>query len=1172
MEYYIAFRALKGSNAMNAKYVSPRFACASHLVRYGLISLQVALLLCFALVFTKPAGAQVSSSAVSGYVKDAKGAPVEEAHAAIVNKATRQMREAVTDLNGYYAFQQLTPGTYELTIKVEGMNTYVIHALTLGANQNSEYSVKLQTLDASKKTNVGAGNVTYETLTPKQSSTLRSDEIAELPTSLRNPLLIAHDTAGVTAIITGATPDNTADQFSSRLGIDGGRQNGSAILVDGVPTTSLGRRDVIATPGFDAVQEIQIVHAADDAAYGLSSGSAINLITKSGTNVYHGSGFGFVRNDAFDANRWENNKNGVDRQPFRRKQYGGNIGGPIGKDPRLYFFAGYEALKQSDSQTEVAIVPTVAMKKGDFSKATTSGGTVLSIYNPFTTNLGTSANYTRTVFAGNVIPARYLNAAGLLVAKLYPNANHAGTAGSNGEYIASSNVDTNDNRADVRLDWAPIDEFSFFLRGTRARQTASVPTYFGNGADQTSGQREPRTALAAGATWAPNARWAYNFLVGGGVWKDTQTTASQNYNGVAIGIPAATVGQLQANTMPQLSISNYQGIGNAENKADISKNYHGEINASRQYLTHSLKFGLAYHMDRWNTTDAYSAFFNFTNGLTSGPTASVDTSTSGNAFASLLLGTGSSGNAPYNPPLHITQKDWAVYVHDTWHFNSRLTVSAGLRYEVQGAPSEANDRFNNFDPLGSNPLSSSTGLTLKGGLVFNQKGLWQTDRNDIAPRLGVAYKLSDSMVFRTGYAISYVPTSLSGLAASDGYSANAVWTATLGNAGFVPRYLLNNPFPSNTSLLTTVGSANGMSTNVGSSINANLRSHNTSYVGNYTADLEFQVGQNGVLDVGYQSVQGRKLAEGVATNLNQLDPTYLAKGPELNRLVTNPFAKVITSGSLSGSTVAAYQLLLPFKQFTSIMQSPLSPEASSSFNAFLVKYHYKLSRSANVLFTYQWSKSIDNASESTGSEIGAGVSNTFNMNGERSISAHDVPKDLAVNFVYALPFGRDHGDGVVDKVKNGLIGGWQLATVARLSSGLPLQFYAPNNLSTYGFAVQRPTITSLSKLKSSTTSQGPDHWFSTLYVNAPQAYTVGDMPRYVGNVRTGGVANLDLSLSRSFNFLERFRLQIRAEAFNATNTPQYGRANTTLGSAGFGTVTSTMNNPRNIQLGARLDF
>jgi hypothetical protein len=236
-----------------------------------------------------------------------------------------------------------------------------------------------------------------------------------------------------------------------------------------------------------------------------------------------------------------------------------------------------------------------------------------------------------------------------------------------------------------------------------------------------------------------------------------------------------------------------------------------------------------------------------------------------------------------------------------------------------------------------------------------------------------------------------------------------------------------------------------------------------------------------------------------------------------------------------------------------------------------VKYHYNLSRNMSVLATYQWSKSIDNASESQAAEINDAVRNIYNLNGERSLSAHDVPKDLAVNFVYTLPFGRERGSGTVNKLTAPLIRGWQLSGVLRFASGLPLQFYAPNNLSTYGFAVQRPTITSLNLL-TDINNKGPDNWFDTRFTKAPQAYTVGDMPRYVGTVRTGATTNVDLSISRSWNIVERLRLQVRAEAFNVNNTPQYGRANTTLGSAGYGTVTDTIGNPRNLQLGMRLDF
>ncbi len=1138
--------------------------------KHKLFSLPLGFLVLSIFVFSNHLGGQVFTANVGGHVDDAKGAPIEGAAITIVNTGNKQMWETTTDDKGHYSFLLLMPGTYDLSIKAEGLNHFDVQGIALSPNQSADYSPKLAPLDDSKKTALAAGHMTVDSQTASRATTLTASDIAELPTSLRNSLLAVHMTAGVTAITTGASPENTADQFSSRFGLNGGRQNGSSLLVDGIPVNSLGRGDAIVVPGQEAVGQFQIVREAYDAQFGTSDGSAINLVTKSGTNVFHGGGFEFLRNNELDANRWESNKYGVARQPFHRNQYGGDVAGPLGtKESRFFFFAGYEALRQTEPAMEVATVPTAAMRNGDFSSATTAGGTLVPIYNPYTGRLIPGANYTRDIFPGNIIPAHLLNSSGVLAAKLYPLANAAGTAGSNGQYVGTSKVDTDNNRADTRLDWAPTDHLTMFARGTRARQTASVPTFFNNGADQTAGQSEPRIGFSGGAIWAPTANSTYSLLLGASSWRDTQTTANQNYNGLAIGLPAATVALFQANTMPQLTITNYQGLGSAEAKQNVSANYHGELNGSRQYDEHSLKFGFAYQIQRWDPQDAYSALFNFTNGLTSGPTALVDTSLSGNSIASLLLGTGASGSAPYNPGLSISQKSYALYVQDTWHYNPRLALSIGLRYEVQGGPKEKAGKFNNFDPLAVSPLASSTGLTLKGGLVYGSQPLWTTPTNNVAPLLGVAYKLMDGVILRAGYGLSYVPTGLAGVAASDGYSTNTTWLSTLGNAGFVPRYLLSNPFPNG--LIAAAGSASGLSTNLGSAVNANLKTHATSYVSNYSTDLQIQIGGNGLLDVGFAAAQGRKLSQGVATNLNQLDPTYLAKGPELNRLVTNPFAKLITSGPLSGSTVPAYQLLLPYRQFTSVMASALTPQASSNFNALILKYHYRLSRDMNVLATYQWSKSIDNASEAQASEINDGVSNVYNLNGERSLSAHDVPKDLAVSFVYMLPFGRDEGAGSFDKIKNAVISGWQVSSVGRLASGLPLQFYAPNNLSTYGYAVQRPTITSLNFL-TDITKKGPDNWFDTLNTKAPAAYTVGDMPRYVGNVRTGATANLDLSLSKSWNILERIRIQLRGEAFNVTNTPQFGRANTTLGSAGYGTVTSTIGNPRNLQLGMRLDF
>lgn len=262
---------------MNYNYVLQRTAQVPHLIRCWLPSRELKLLLSLVVLSIAPIGAQVFTAMVAGYVTDAKGAPVEEAAATLVNIATRQIRETVTDANGHYAFLQLMPGNYDLTIKGDGLNPFEVHAVVLSSNQSAEYSPKLKILDTTQKTAVTAGEVAYETLTAKRSTTLSAEEIRELPTNLRNPLLLAHATAGVTAITTGATPSNSADQYSGRFGLNGGRQNGSAILVDGIAMNSLGNvrtgatanTDVSLSRAFNIFERLRLQLRAE--AYNLTS-------------------------------------------------------------------------------------------------------------------------------------------------------------------------------------------------------------------------------------------------------------------------------------------------------------------------------------------------------------------------------------------------------------------------------------------------------------------------------------------------------------------------------------------------------------------------------------------------------------------------------------------------------------------------------------------------------------------------------------------------------------------------------------------------------------------------------------------------------------------------------------------------------------------------------------
>jgi hypothetical protein len=226
----------------------------------------------------------------------------------------------------------------------------------------------------------------------------------------------------------------------------------------------------------------------------------------------------------------------------------------------------------------------------------------------------------------------------------------------------------------------------------------------------------------------------------------------------------------------------------------------------------------------------------------------------------------------------------------------------------------------------------------------------------------------------------------------------------------------------------------------------------------------------------------------------------------------------------------------------------------------------------NLLTTYQWSKAIDNASEWQGWEVGDTLRNFYDLESDRSISAHDIPHSFVNALVYELPVGKGRKFGSdMHPVANAVLGGWQFSTIVRLSSGLPLGFTAPNTLSAYGFQTQRPNISDLKA--AALPNPTPDRWFNTEAFTAPGQFEIGNAPRWFPNIRFGPTRHADFAILKNFRWGERVKTQFRGEAFNVTNTPQFGRANTTLGNPDFGRVSGTTNvGPRNIQLGLRIQF
>ncbi|MEX2261251.1 MAG: carboxypeptidase regulatory-like domain-containing protein [Bryobacteraceae bacterium] len=1129
--------------------------------------------LVMATIFAAPqAFGQAFTATLAGVVTDGTDAAIPGATVKIRNQATNDARQTTTSGEGRYIFSQLPPGTYEVTAETAGFKTLVRSGVGLSVSQTAELNLSMELGDVTQTVQVTEGAPILDTQTANRAVTLSSQQVLDLPVNARNPFVLVHVNAGVIAVRTGIS-QATQDQNHNRFSMNGGRGQAGLTMIDGVPSSAVDWGGLIASPGVDSVQEVQIVRNIFDAQYGKSDGSVVSMVTRGGSNDWHGTLFEFLRNDNLDANSWANNRAGRERVEFQRNQFGGNFSGPILRSKRLFFFTGYEGLRQGSPGLNVSTVPTALERQGDFSQSLNSRGALIPIFNPHTTRQNPNGSgLIRDPFPGNRIPQALFDPVGSKVLDLYPQPNTQGDAFTNARNFAAAGktVAVND-RLDVRIDWAKSEKFTMFGRLTKAWQKQTAPVYFGNGADTNFSDQNPRHGIVIGATIVPNPTWVVNTQLGSGRWREVQISPSQGRSATDLGFASSLVAQFQPQTYPGFAAQDYTSLNNRR-FLDVPRETHNlQVNVTKELGSHSLKFGFSGEVARLNRTDFYTPQFNFTRGLTSGPTASVTSTTSGNGIASLLLGTGSGGNVPTNAATSRTLEYYGLYFQDGWRATRRLTLNYGLRWEVQLPETERYNRLNYFDYAASNPLSQQVGRPLQGGFVFvdaNNRYPRATDWRNFAPRIGLAYKITDKLVMRTGYGIFY--PQVSSLGGEAGFSTTTSWLATEGGDGFVPVNRLSNPYPQG--LNQPIGTSQGANTLIGESIGGTQYAFSNPYVQSFSLDFQYEFDRSTVLELGYTGTQSRKLAFGVGRNANQLPTHLLSQGAALNTPVDNPFFGIIPGGPLAGRTIPQHRLLRPYPLWQNVNLPTNTPGATASFNALVARFNKRIGSSMNLLATYQWSKAIDNASEWQGWEVGDTVRDYYDLSRDRSISAHDLPHSFVAALVYELPVGRGRKIGAdLPKVADALLGGWQVSTIVRFASGLPLQLTAPNNLGPFGFGVQRPNIGNLKDLNVS--NRTPDRWFNADALSAPGAFELGSAPRWIPNLRFGRTKHADLAVMKNFRWGERMRIQFRGEFFNLTNTPQFGRANTTLGNPVIGQVTGTTNvGPRNTQLGVRIQF
>jgi hypothetical protein len=550
-----------------------------------------------------------------------------------------------------------------------------------------------------------------------------------------------------------------------------------------------------------------------------------------------------------------------------------------------------------------------------------------------------------------------------------------------------------------------------------------------------------------------------------------------------------------------------------------------------------------------------------------------------------------NGSSVYSMDPAMSLHTIGLYVQDQWRATDRLTITAGLRYENQRPATERYNRLTYFDPNAVNPLSNAFGSTLHGAFQYansNNRYAWNPENLDFAPRLGIAYRVTDKLVARAGAGLFYSP--VSAMISFDspgqflGFSSTTPWVGSQSGAGFFPGNLVSDPFP------------NGLTPVTGSSLDGAIQvgdgagqiwpkgRHKIGYTEQWTMDLQYRVGSHSVVEAGYTGTRGRRLMYGNPDlNANQLPTSLLSLGDQLLADVPNPFFGLIDPGlPLGGPTVKFNQLLRPFPQYTFLNYTRSLPGASSAYDALTLKYTKQFSGGLSLISSYVWSKALDNGSEDfIGWAIGGLWRDTYNTKLDYGISMHDVPHSFATAFVYDLPYG--HGKrwgGAAPAVVGQILGNWQVSGVVRLTSGLPLlaPFYSDNPLAdNFGFPGLRfPNLVGNPKAA----NQTPTNWINPNAFAQPGDFELGDMPSRMTQLREGATKNVDLAVAKSFG-PERFKAQVRAEFLNAFNHPTYGgtyyggwgsNIDLCIDCGNLGTVYGTRNAERNIQLSLKLMF
>jgi hypothetical protein len=1183
--------------------------------------------------------AQDFRATIVGRVTDQSRAAIPNAQVTVKNLGTNEVTTMTTSDEGNYRVPFLRPGAYSITVEVTGFKKSTRDNLELVISQVATVDFTLEPGNISEQVTVQGDAPVIETATADRGGVIDRQKVIELPLNARNPFMLGVLTAGVNfngASIWQRPFDNGA---IAEWTINGSQSRGNEFLLDGAPNNGqLGGNNIAYVPPVDSVQDFKIMTNTYDAQYGKTTGGIINVNLRSGTNALHGSLYEFMRRAPLDATDFRLKARRAPKADHYLDQFGGQVEGPIrvpwlydGRD-RTFFMFNYEGYREGVPQPLNLSTPATEFLDGDFSKLVDGAGRPIIIYDPLTGRADASVpgGWRRDPFPGNRIPANRINPIAKKILSFYPKPNASDTLAG----YSKNNVFVSPNLAtDAFWNWvAKVDQqfnekHRMYLRFAKNDRRENRNE---NGVIDAVGEccqlpfKRLNDSFVADhlATFSPtfifNFRLSFNRFEEKGV-----ALENMGFDRTTLGFPSSLVSALPGSVMfgRYEPGDGYLSIGrNPGNNITNTIASHPNITWIRGSQT--WRAGVDMRWTQYNQKNEGNPFRLTANRGFTQQRWDVGDPQSGNGIATFLLGY-VGGQADNNLFPTNLGKYYAPWFQNDWKFNRRLTLNLGLRWDINVAPNERYDRMNRgFDPTAVNPVDRLINRTqfpnlpqLKGGLLF--AGVNGADRiasdvdwNNVQPRIGLAYLLTDKLVLRGGWGLYFVNPSNDYLQFR-GFSITTDIVNSLDGGRTPIEGIINNPFPNG--ILTPSGSSLGLATFLGqdaSFVNTNFQ---VPYVHQYSFGLQYQLPWDSKLEVSYVGNRTMKLQTNRPFNEPSLEFRKLCNPLEggnpatCNAQLPNPFRGLEPfrgSTRFTATTLSAFELARPYPHFTAFNELTRN-DGSIAYDSAQVTFEKRARNGLNGVLTYTFSKQIE---EWGWNDLQLGIK-------QRGLYFADRPHRFTAGLVYQLPFGEGQK---LFNVKSGLlskfISGWQSSLILQWQSGRPwdlnenIEWINPDAYlkdiqwkgsdQVWAFRTY-PVIGSTTGARSVCAARRADNGTLTLqsYSTNLQGCSLANVdlirrtsfggassPRYTSfrssTVRLHSPPIADLSFNKTTKITERLNFQFRVEMFNFTNTYSYRVRQFTNNpdDANFGSVFPRLAGdtevayPRHIQLAFKINF